>query len=289
VKAVLASLLALAAPAQSGWVQEASWPPVPSTVRFYRPASVAVDAQGRILIFHRGQPPLLRFERDGRLQQAWGEGLFQMPHGLKIAPDGTIWVTDSRRNMIVQYSPEGRQLRVLGVPDHSGAGPDRFDGVADLAFSPNGDFYVADGYRNSRVVKFSRDGEYLFEWGKKGAGPGEFNLVHAVALDSKGRVFVADRENARIQIFDPNGKYITEWRHGKPFGLAVTVQDEVWMTDARADRILKLSAQGEIVDSIDPPVKHPPAEGPHMLAIDRDGGILVTETSRTIVREFVRR
>jgi streptogramin lyase len=274
---------------QSRWTTDATWPPVPNSVRFYRPASVTVDAQGRILIFHRGEPPLLRFERDGRLEKAWGEGMFQMAHGLKIAPDQTIWVTDSRRNIIVQYSPEGKQLRVMGVPDKAGSDETHFNGVADLAFQPNGDFYVADGYRNSRIVKFSRDGKYLFEWGKKGTGPGEFNLPHAVALDSKGRVFVGDRENARIQIFTPEGKYITEWRHGKAFGLALTANDEVWMTDARADRVVKINQKGELVDSFDMPVKHPEAEGPHMIAIDRDGGLLVTETSRTIVRKFVKR
>ncbi|MGH9658038.1 MAG: peptidyl-alpha-hydroxyglycine alpha-amidating lyase family protein, partial [Bryobacteraceae bacterium] len=204
---------------QSRWRVDQQWPPVPAGVKWGRPSAVAIDREGNLLILQRGEPALLRFDPAGKLIQSWSKGFFKMAHGLKIAPDGNIWTTDSERHVVVKFAPDGRQLRMIGTPDVEGQGPTQFGGVADIAFLPSGDFFVADGYRNSRIVKFDRDGKYIAQWGKKGTGAGEFDLPHAVAVDGSGRVYVGDRENKRIQIFDSKGNYLSTWTAGSPYGL----------------------------------------------------------------------
>ena len=285
----LLTLPASGAPPSSAWHVVAAWPPVPAAVTWGQPSSVTVDREGRVLIFHRGEAPLLRFSRTGVLEGAWGDGVFKMAHGLKVAPDGNIWVTDARRHIIVKFSPAGKQVLMLGTPDQQGTGRDHFGGVADIAFLPNGDFYAADGYQNSRVIKFDKDGKFLAEWGRKGTGPGEFNLPHAIAVDSKGLVYVADRENRRIQVFKPDGTYVTEWHVMRPFGMAMTPRDELWVADAEKNSVVQLNLKGEVIDSFEPPDPKPgELMGPHMLAVDRDGGVYVAETRRLTVRKFVK-
>ena len=275
---------------QSRWAPVFTWPPIPRNIETWgKPSSVALDQQGRLLIFHRGAPALLRFDHTGKMESSWSSGFFKMAHGLKVAPDGNIWVTDANRHVIVKFSPEGKQLQLLGTPDQPGTGPDHFAGVADLAFLPNGDFYVADGYRNARVVKFDKTGKFLFEWGKPGKGAGEFHLPHAIALDARGRVYVGDRENKRIQIFDPNGKYITEWHTGSPYGLAFDREGNLWMGDGVENRVVKIDPNGQPVDSFELPVTHPDGTGAHMLIVGPDGAVYVAETGRFLVRKYVKR
>ena len=272
------------------WRPVATWPPLPPTLASWgKPSAVALDGAGRLLIFHRGAPALLRYEKTGKLESMWSSGFFQMAHGLKVAPVGNIWVTDARRHVIVKFSPAGKQLQMLGTPDQMASDRDHFGGVADLAFLPNGDFYVADGYRNSRVVKFDKTGKYLLEWGKKGTGPGEFNLPHAIALDSNGRVYVGDRENKRIQIFSADGKYVTEWKAGgAPYGLAFGPDGSLWSGDGLANRVSRMDRNGKVVDSFELPLEHPDGTGAHMLAVGSDGAVYVAETGRYQVRKFVR-
>ncbi|MBI3680447.1 MAG: hypothetical protein HY235_08625 [Acidobacteria bacterium] len=279
---ILGFLSACLLPAQPGWRVAETWPPAPANVRFDHASSAAVDAQGRLLILQRGQPAVLRFHKNGALEKAWSSGFFQMAHGIKVAPDGNIWTTDARRNVIVKFSPDGKQLQMLGVPDQAASDKTHFDGVADLAFQPNGDFYVADGYRNSRVIKFSRDGRYLFEWGKKGTEAGEFNLPHTIVLDSNGRVYVGDRENKRIQIFTPEGKYITQWRTGAPYGLAMTPSGDLWMADVLAKNVVRLDKDGRVVETI-------PDMSTHMLAVGPDGALFLAQGSEKRVTKMVRR
>jgi peptidylamidoglycolate lyase len=284
------TLPASGAPPSTAWHVVATWPPVPASVMWGQPSSVTVDQEGRVLIFHRGEAPLLRFNRSGELEDAWGSGMFKMAHGLKVAPDGNIWVTDARRHIIVKFSPAGKQLLRLGTPDEPGTGRTHFGGVADIAFLANGDFYAADGYQNSRVIKFDKEGRFLAEWGRKGTGPGEFNLPHAIAVDSKGLVYVADRENRRIQVFTPMGQYVTEWHVIRPFGMAMTPRDELWVADAEKNRVVQLDLKGEIIDSFEPPDPTPgELMGPHMLGVDKDGGVYVAETRRLTVRKFAKR
>jgi hypothetical protein len=273
---------------QTRWRLVENWPPLPPAIRVGMIHSVAVDGLGRVLILHRGDPPVVRLERDGTLNRAWGTGMFKEVHSLKIGPDGCIWVTDVARQIIVRFSADGQPLQTLGTADQAGEAPDHFGGPADLAFLPNGDFYVADGYVNSRVVKFDKNGRYLFQWGKAGEGPGEFRLPHSVAVDASGRVYIADRENKRIEVFDPDGKFITEWHVGTPYGLLFTASGDLWMTDMPAKQVKRIDKTGAIVEFFPTAVSRSDGAdlyvGPHLLAAAPDGSLLVAQTTGAVSR-----
>lgn len=280
---------ALPLSAESRWSPVEKWPPVPESVKWDKPSSIALEPDGSLLIFQRGAPAILRYRQGHELHSSFSSGFFQMAHGMKVAPDGNIWVTDARRSVIVKFSPRGEQLKMLGTPDTPGATADCFNGVADLAFLPNGDFYVADGYRNARVIKFDREGRFLFEWGRPGKGPGEFHLPHSIAIDKNGRVYVGDRENQRIQIFSPEGNYITEWRHGYPYGIAFDHESHLWMGDGIHNRVVRIDPDGRAVDSFELPVDKKDGTGAHMVAVDKSGAVYVAETGRYMVRKYVKR
>ena len=169
--------------------------------------------------------PVLEFDLQGNLGRSFGGGLFIWPHGLDVDREGNVWVTDAvsakrtppgkRGHQVVKFSPEGKVLLTLGTPGVAGSGPDHFDSPSDVAVAANGDIFVADGHAfdagNNRVVKFSKEGKFLKEWGRTGYAPGEFRMPHSIALDLQGRVFVADRGNNRVQIFDQEGRFLAQW------------------------------------------------------------------------------
>ena len=155
---------------------------------------------------HRGLRP------GGEVSASWGDEHVKTAHGLRIDHENNVWVTDIGNHRVLKFDAEGKLLLALGKKGQPGEGPDQFDRPTDIAVAPGGDFYVSDGYGNSRVVKFSREGKFLKQWGKKGKGEGEFNLPHAICLDGKGQVYVGDRENNRIQVFDGDGKFQAQWR-----------------------------------------------------------------------------
>jgi len=195
-------------------------------------------------VFHRSEPPILEFDASGKFLKSFGAGMFVQPHGLEIDRDGNIRTTDQQAKdgkgqQAIKFSPDGKVLMTLGKAGVAGAGPDTFNGPCDVAIAPNGDIFVADGHggdTNARVVKFSKDGKYIKEWGKKGSGPGEFDTLHSMAMDSRGRLFIADRGNSRIQIFDLDGKFIAEWKQfGRPSGLYIAKNDTLYSVDSQSD------------------------------------------------------
>lgn len=216
---VCAGALALA---QSDWPRlnyavDPNWPRLPAGWTFEETPGIAVDAREHVFVFHRGAHPIMEFDKDGKLLRSWGDGQFVRPHGLKFDRDGNLWVSDDQGHVVVKLDSAGRVRMVLGRKNNKGETKDLFNRPTDIAFATNGDMYVSDGYGNSRVVKFNKDGQYITAWGKKGAGEGEFNLPHSVAVDKRGRVYVGDRENYRMQVFDADGKFITQWKHvGSP-------------------------------------------------------------------------
>ena len=237
---LLAALAATEAP-DLGYRVDADWPSLPSGTHFAEVSAAAVDDDGNIYIFHRGEEPVMVFSREGKLLRSFGKGLFDSPHGLRIDPEGNLWAADSGSHIVVKLSPQGRVLMVLGRRGQPDLAKERFDRPTDVAFSANGDVYIADGYGNSRVVKYSKDGDYLGEWGKKGVDKGEFNTPHGIITGKAGRVYVADRENFRIQIFDADGKFLEQWKHvGSPFGFAMSDDGFLFMADGYNDRVLKL-------------------------------------------------
>lgn len=186
------------------------WGTLPEGMSFIEATSVAVDRKDRVYVFNRGAHPLIVFDRDGTFLRSWGEGLFARPHGITIGPDDSLWLTDDGDHTIRQFTPEGKLLLTIGesgrpAEPHSGK---PFNRPTHLALCPlNGDLYVSDGYGNSHVHKYDPRGRYLFSWGSPGTGPGEFNIPHNIATDAEGLVYVADRENHRIQMFDQRGRY----------------------------------------------------------------------------------
>ena len=188
--------------------------------------------------------PIQKFDASGRLVASFGAGMFNYPHGLFVDRDDNVWVSDGRAkngkgHTVMKFSPDGKLLMTLGKPGVAGDGPDTFNGPSDILIAPNGDIFVADGHggdTNARIVKLSKDGKFIKAWGKKGAAPGEFDSPHGLAMDSAGRLFVADRSNGRIQIFDQDGKFLAEWRQfGRPSGVFINKQDTIYVADSQSN------------------------------------------------------
>jgi hypothetical protein len=199
------------------------WARLPGGWSFLEVVDVAVDSQDRVYVFCRGEHPLIIFDEEGNFLNSWGEGIFQRPHGITIGPDDSLYCADDLAHVIRKFTPEGKLLLTLGTPGQATPFQEGrpFNRPTKVALDPKtGDLYVADGYGNSRIHKYSPDGKYLFSWGQPGSDPGEFNLVHSVCVDQEGYVYVADRENHRIQTFDSKGKYMAQWNNlHRPCGL----------------------------------------------------------------------
>jgi sugar lactone lactonase YvrE len=220
------------------------WPTLPPNIKWGAVISVDVDAKGNLWAFHRAQPPILQFDSSGKLLKSIGNNMFVQPHGMTIAPDGNIWVTDAqgkdgKGHQVFKLSPNGKVLLTLGKAGVAGEGPDMFNGPTDVVVAPNGDVFVSDGHppeSNGRVVKFSKDGKFIKAWGKHGSGPGEFITPHSITMDSRGRIFVADRGNSRIQIFDQDGKFLDQWKQfGRPSGVYIDKKDNIYVADSQSN------------------------------------------------------
>ena len=239
---VLSSLTAFAQSTPYHMVD--GWPDLPSNIKWGQVIGVDIDAQGNIWVFHRSNPPILEFDSSGKLLTSFGTDMFVQAHGLAIDSQGNIWVSDAqgkdgKGQQVFKFSRDGKVLMTLGKAGVAGEGPDTFNGPTDVVVAKNGDIFVADGHdpdSNGRVVKFSKDGKFIKAWGKHGTGPGEFSTPHSIAMDSRGRLYVADRSNSRIQIFDQNGKFIAEWKQfGRPSGLFIDKNDMIYVADSQSN------------------------------------------------------
>jgi len=200
-----------------------NWAKLPDGWDFKEVGAVGVDSKDQVYVFNRGEHPMMVFDRDGNFLRSWGEGLFRRAHGLHIGPDGMLYCTDDGDGHTVRkITPEGKVLMMLGTPGEPSPymSQEPFNRCTHTALSPNGEIYVTNGYGNSRVHKYSPDGKLIMSWGEPGTDPGQFNIVHNVVTDAEGWVYVADRENHRVQVFDGNGKYETQWNNmHRPCGL----------------------------------------------------------------------
>jgi DNA-binding beta-propeller fold protein YncE len=242
-------------------------------------SGVALDSKGHIFLFQRTQPMLTEYDETGAFVRSIGDGLFTHPHGLRIDAEDNLWTTDDGSHLVLKLSATGRVLLVLGRKDLAAESEWTFNQPTDVAFGRNEDVYVADGYGNSRVVQFDRKGTFIRAWGRYGTGPGEFNLPHSIAVDAQGRVYVADRENKRIQVFDAEGRYLAEWTGvGYPYGLFITPDQHVWVIDGGYDRIVELDEHGKILGAFGEPGRAPGqfAWG-HFLAVGRDRRIYAAD------------
>ena len=255
--------------------------------------------------------PILRFDASGRLVKSFGAGLTIFPHGIHVDRDGNVWLTDGvgkdgKGHQVFKFSPDGKLLLTLGKAGVAGAGNDEFNAPSAVFVAPNGDVFVADGHggnTNARIVKFDRNGKFIKTWGKKGSGPGELDIPHALAMDSQGRLFVGDRNNNRIQIFDQEGNFIAEWKQfSRPSGIFIDRNDTIYVADSESELVRNSNPgwkrgirvgnarTGEVTALIPDPVEKitgtSAAEG---VAADRNGNIFGAEVGPKRLMKYVKK
>ena len=297
---------------------EEGWAKLPDGRKWGSTSGVDVDRDGNIWVFERcgertcagsNLAPIFKFDRSGNPVKSFGAGMFVFPHGMHVDKDGNVWVTDAegkdgKGHQVVKFNPDGKVLLVLGKAGVAGDGPDTFNRPSAVVTAPNGDIFVADGHggdSNARIVKFSKDRKLIKAWGKKGMANGEFAELHAIALDSKGRLFVGDRGNSRIQIFDQDGKFLEEWKQfGRPSGIFIDRNDIIYVADSQSDakrnpgfkRGIRIgSAKDGSVQALIPGIGPEPDKEsvPEGVAADAMGNVYGAETSANDLKKFVKK
>jgi streptogramin lyase len=291
------------------------WEQLPAGYEHRDVAGVAVDGEDRIFLICRGDHPIIVYDRKGNFIRSWGEGDFTYrTHGITAAPDGTVWCTDDGNHTVRRFTPEGKLLMTLGTPNTAAdtgydgkdymtitKPADAFNRPTNLAIGPKGDLYVSDGYGNCRVHRFAPTGERKRSWGVPGTGPGQFYLPHGIAVAADGRVFVCDRENDRIQIFSPEGEYLSEWTDTqRPTHLVFDAKgrafvSELWwhsgqtsrrhgaIAQARPGRVSVLDPEGRVLARWGGPEASAPGNlaAAHGIAVDSKGDVYVSEVTWT--------
>ncbi len=261
---------------------------------------MAVDKKDNVFVFCRGEHPVIVFDREGRFLRSWGEGLVRRAHAVTVDADEMVWLTDDTHHTIRKFTPDGKLLLTIGDPDKASElqGGKPFNRPTHVAISPRtGSLFISDGYGNSRVHKYAPDGRHVMSWGESGTDPGQFNLPHNLTTDSDGLVYVADRENHRVQIFDENGRYQGQWnnlhrpcglwsdrRHGDQFYIGELGPDlpvnlhtknlgpRVTVLDGKGARVCRFGARGEQAGQF---------TAPHTVVVDSRGDLYVGEVSYT--------
>jgi outer membrane protein assembly factor BamB len=279
------------------------WAKLPDGWSFKEVAAVGVDNDDNVYCFNRGEHPMMVFDRDGNFLRSWGEGEYPRAHGVHMGPDESIYLTDDGGHFVRKCRLDsGKVLLELGVPGKPAPymSGEPFHRCTHTALSPKGEIYVSDGYGNARVHKYSPDGKLLMSWGEPGTDPGQFNIVHNICTDADGWVYVADRENHRVQVFDGNGKYEAQWNNlHRPCGLfmphahrPVCYIGELGPSmrvnlnsPNLGPRVSIVDNQGKLLSRIgDPHAGQAPTAflGPHGLAVDSDGDLYVGEVCWTL-------
>lgn len=260
-----------------GYEADDHWAKCPTGWHWNEATAVATDSHDRVYVFNRGDHPLMIFDRGGTFLASWGEGLFVRPHGICIGPDDSVYLTDDADHTVRKFTPDGQLLLTLGTSGkHSDTGATSMDFrtivragppfhyPCNVAIAPAGEIYVCDGYGNACVHKFSPDGRLLFSWGAPGNGPSQFHIPHGIAVDREGVVYVADRENSRIQLFTPKGEYVTEWND-------VARPCQVFLSD-KAVHVAELGYRAGMWPGTTPPTQD--ATGGRVSIFDLNGALL---------------
>jgi DNA-binding beta-propeller fold protein YncE len=285
---------------------QADWAKLPAGWSFKDVAAVAVDSQDRVYVFNRGEHPMIVFDRDGNMLTSWGEGVFHRPHGLHMGPDETIYCTDDGDHTVRKCTLDGKVLLTIGIPGRpSGFMSNQpFNRCTHTALSPDQEIYVSDGYANAAVHKFDPSGRLLHSWGECGCDQGQFNIPHNICCDHDGWVYVADRENHRVQIFDGKGKYESQWNNlHRPCGLylesgpsGVCYIGELGSFQSVnvnfpniGPRLTMVARDGKVVGRVDQKSGLPAGQfvAPHGICVDRHGDVYVGEVSFTAWEKYL--
>ncbi len=310
----LPNTMATSAGDPSNYRVQHEWPLLPNGYVLGQATGVGVDSHDHVFVFHRAgrewsdpfpatpiaDPTIMVWDATtGELLARWGENRFIMPHGLSVDTEDNIWVTDVGLHQVLKFSHEGKLLLTVGEAGVIGSDETHFNLPTDVAVLPDGGFFVSDGYGNTRVVRFSASGEFRFDWGSKGTGPGEFDLPHGIDVDRQGRVYVADRGNARVQVFDQTGKYIAEWKSselGRPYSIAVGNDDTAFVVDGGdqpdslpdRSRAFQVDLNGQITTTFG---RFGNYDGQfilaHDVAVGRDGAVYVVDAWGRRVQKFI--
>jgi DNA-binding beta-propeller fold protein YncE len=296
------------------YIFDAAWPQKPDGFKWGQMPGVTVDAQDQVYIFTRSQPAVQVYQADGKFLRSWDMEDSAGAHFIRVGPDGNVWTADIKNHVVCKYSPKGKLLLTLGEAGHAGTDQGHFDKPTDIAVLPTGDIFVTDGYGNRRVIHFDAAGKYINQWGEAGSKPGQFALPHSIVADSKRRLYVADRENARIQVFDTTGKLLAVWADlVTPWGLWLTKNDEIWVSGSSPVRkdvpdkagewivtppadqvVMKLSQKGEVLLRLPlqkttvPPGKPGELDWVHGIAFDSEGNLYLTDIQGKRAQKFLR-
>ena len=263
-------------------------------------ASVAFDAKGQLFVLTRGDKTFFEFNPDGTFVRSFGDKLFTRSHGLRIDRDGNLWATDVGGHVVVKMNRDGQALLTIGTRGEAGewneaAGSRKLNQPNDVVIAANGDVFVAQGHTpgpagDARVLKFDKTGKFIKSWGGKGSGPGQFQVAHGIAIDAKGLLWVADRENQRIQVFDQDGTYLREVKYkGLPCSVDIGRQF-MYMVNGFAGQVLKLDLNGKVLAAMGKPGKGPGEFGEaHMIAVSDKDEIFVADSVNAALVKFVKK
>jgi len=317
--------IAVAALAADGRAGYPSYPPEPTVIEYAvdpawpkRPAemgspaavpAIAVDREDRIWCVERCEVPVQVYTTAGDLVRSWGKGEFKSPHNLRFDSRGNVWITDSEQHVVKKFTPEGKLLLTLGTAGKSGEDETHFSRPTDMAITPAGDVFVTDGYGNRRVVHFDAQGKFVKAWGSYGGGPGQFALPHMIVVDSRGVLYVADRNSGRVQLFDQQGKFLDQWTNLiMPWGLWISPQDDIWVCGTSPqswfkdgqypppkDQIfMRFSTDGRVRQLWTVPLGQTGQEKPgecnwlHGVALDSKGNLYAGDIMGKRIQKFVR-
>lgn len=272
---------------QGNYEVNAAWAKVPGAGTWDGSTSwISPDGKGNVVVLVRVAPYFRMFNRNGEFVRSWGDdGLFDTAHSVTFGPDGALWVTDSTDHVVKKVSPEGEVLMTLGKQGEAGdnTSQDKFNQPNHVGFAANGDVYVSDGYVNARVVHFTKDGKFVrIIGGVQGAEPGQLQVPHGVVVDSNGRILVNDSDNARVSVFDRDGKFVESWAYPSRGGIVIGPEDNIYISDVNAGIVNIVNSAGELVDSV-------AVDRAHGLGVDTDGAIYVSGASRMTVMKVTRK
>ena len=273
---------------------------LPEGAKMGAAAAVAFDARGHVYVLTRGAQAFFEFDENGAFVRSFGDAMFTRSHGLKIDREGSLWATDVGAHTVVKLNPAGQVLLTLGTKGEAGewneaAGSRKLNQPNDIAIAANGDIFVAQGHTpgakgDARVLKFDKDGKFIKQWGGKGKEPGQFDVAHGITFDPKGLLWVMDRENQRIEVFDTDGTFVREQKYkGLPCSV-VFGRDEAFMVNGFAGQLLRLDPSGKVLAAVGKPGTAPGEFGEaHFIALSPRGDVYVADSVNGMLMKFVRK